>query len=167
MFFLGASTGAIAVRERDHFEVDYPMSVGVGPGLRFNDALSFSTDIIWTDRSEYKQKNTDTDEMSYPLGGRANDTLAVKCGTEYLLFEQKTIIPLRGGLFYDTRPSQDDPVDVYGFSLGSGITFKRFSIDGAYQFRWVNDVDGRDFGLEGVHFDLTEHLFLTSIIVCF
>lgn len=167
VFFGGESLGKNVGHGREHFEVDYPMSVGVGLGLRYNDALSFSTDIVWTDWSEYKQKNTDTDEMSYPLGGRANDTHAVKCGTEYLLFGNKTILPVRGGLFYDPRPSQDDPVDVYGFSVGSGITFNRFSIDGAYQFRWANNVDGKDFGLEGTHFDLTEHLFLTSIIVYF
>ncbi|MBI5306855.1 MAG: outer membrane protein transport protein [Planctomycetes bacterium] len=169
VLLLGKSVATYPQHEQEHFAVDYPMSAGVGLGLRYNDALSFSTDIVWTDWSEYKQKNTDTDETSYPLGGRAHDTLAVKCGTEYLLFGQKTIIPLRGGLFYDPRPSQDDPVDVYGFSVGSGITFKRFSIDGAYQFRWANNGDGSDFGdtLEGTHFDLTEHLFLTSIIVYF
>ena len=120
---------------------------------------------IWT--AHIKQKNTDTDEKSYPLGSRAHDTYAVKCGTEYLLFGQKTILPLRGGLFYDPRPSQNNPVDMYSFSVGSGITFKRFSIDSAYQFRWANNVDGKDFDLDGTHFDLTEHLFLTSIIVYF
>lgn len=114
-----------------------------------------------------KQKNTDTDEKSYPLGGQSYDTYAIKCGTEYLLFGQKTILPLRGGLFYEPRPSSNDPVDVYGFSVGSGITFKRFSIDAAYQFRWAHDVDGEDFGLPGTKFDLNDHMFLTSLIVYF
>lgn len=62
----------------------------------------------------------------------------------------------------------------YGVKSGRSIgtswadaNLKRFSIDGAYQFRWANNVDGGDFGLEGAHFDLAEHLFLTSIIVYF
>ena len=163
----GQSTG----RERKHFEVDYPMSFGAGLGFRYNDALSFSMDVTWTDWSEYKQEDEDGNK-SRPLGGVStdrdiDDTYGVRCGTEYLIFGKKVIIPVRGGLSYDPRPSLDDPTDVYGFSVGSGITFKRFSIDGAYQFRWANDVDGEDFGLSGADFDLNDHMFLASVIVYF
>lgn len=167
LYFEGVFIGGVTLHDREHFELNFPMSVGVGFGFRYNDALSFSTDIVWTDWSAYIQKSATTGEKSYPLGGIAQDTYAVKCGTEYLLFGQKTIVPLRGGLFYDPRPSQNNPVDVYGFSVGSGIVFKRFSIDSAYQFRWADNVDGKDFGLEGTHFDLTEQMFLASIIVYF
>ena len=163
----GKSIGVVLLHDREHFEIDFPMSVGVGLGFRYNDALSFSTDIVWTDWSEYVQKSATTGEESYPLGDIAQDTYAVKCGTEYLLFGEKTIIPVRGGLFYDPRPSQGDPIDVYGFSVGSGIAFKRFSIDSAYQFRWANNADGEDIGLNGTQFDLTEQMFLASIIVYF
>ncbi len=155
----------------EHFEIDYPMSFGAGLGFRYSDSLSFSMDITWTDWSKFEQEN---EKESLPIGGitkptdrEIDDTYAIRCGTEYLMFRQKMIIPIRGGLFYDPRPSLDDSTDVYGFSVGSGITFKRFSIDGAYQFRWAHDVDGEDFGLPGTHFDLTEHLFLASIIVYF
>ena len=163
----GQSTG----HERKNFEVDYPMSFGAGLGFRYNDALSFSMDVTWTDWSVFKQEDEDGNK-SRPLGGastdrKIDDTYAVRCGTEYLIFGKKVIIPVRGGLFYDPRPSLDDPTDVYGFSVGSGITFKRFSLDGAYQFRRANDVDGEDFGLSGTHFDLNDHMFLASIIVYF
>lgn len=164
---LGYSTG----HTRDHFEVDYPMSFGAGFGFRYNDALSFSMDVTWTDWSEYIQED-ENGNKSRPLGGAPSDTdiddtYAVRLGTEYLIFKQKVIIPVRGGLFYDPRPSLGDPTDIYGFSAGSGITFKRVSLDAAYQFRWANDVDGEDFGLSGVNFDLNDHLFLASIIVYF
>ncbi|TLD41673.1 MAG: hypothetical protein JETT_2034 [Candidatus Jettenia ecosi] len=159
-------------RRREPFTVDYPMSAGAGFGFRYNDALLFSMDMTWTDWSEFEQKNEDTGEKSLPLGGvptdrEIDDTYAVRFGTEYLIFRQKVIIPIRGGAFYDPRPSLDDPIDIYGFGVGSGIAFKRLSIDGAYQFRWANDADGEDFGLAGTHFDITEHLFLASIIVYF
>jgi len=136
---------------REHFEIDYPMSIGAGWGFRYSDALSLSMDVTWTDWSEYEQENKETGEETRPLGlgvstdRDIDDTYAVRFGTEYLIFRQKMIIPVRGGLFYEPRPSLDDPTDVYGVSVGSGITFKRFSIDGAYQFRWANDVDGEDF----------------------
>ncbi|MCF6156249.1 MAG: hypothetical protein E3K36_13630 [Candidatus Brocadia sp.] len=168
----GTTVGSGHIRE--HLEINYPMSFGGGFGFRYSDALSFSMDVTWTDWSEFEQENEETGVKSRPLGGVStdrdiDDTYAVRFGTEYLIFRQKMIIPVRGGLFYDPRPSLDDPTDVYGFSAGSGITFKRFSIDGAYQFRWANDVDGEDFGrgLKGTHFDLDEHLFLVSVIVYF
>ncbi|NUO08608.1 MAG: outer membrane protein transport protein [Candidatus Brocadia sp.] len=158
--------------QRGHFEIDYPMSFGVGLAFRSSDALSFSTDVTWTDWTEFEQKDEEgnrTRPLGYvtPADRDIDDTYAVRCGTEYLIFKQKFIIPVRGGLFYEPRPSLGDPTDVYGFSVGSGITFKRFSLDGAYQFRWANDVDGEDFGLDGTHFDLTEHMFLASVIVYF
>lgn len=169
------STGT-TVRSRhvkEQLEVDYPESIGVGLGFRYSDALSFSLDLTWTDWSAFQQED-EQGNKSRPLGPvstdrHIDDTYAVRFGTEYLIFRQKMIIPVRGGLFYDPRPSLDEPTDVYGFSVGSGITFKRFSIDGAYQFRWANDGDGEDFGrgLNGTHFDLNEHLFLASVIVYF
>ncbi len=156
--------------ERVHLEIDYPMSFGAGLGFRCNDALSFSLDVTWTDWSEFQQED-ENGVKTRPIAGASadrdiDDTYAVRFGTEYLIFRQKMISAVRGGLFYEPRPSLDDPTDVYGFSVGSGITFKRFSIDAAYQFRWADDVDGEDFGLPGT-FDLNEHLFLASVIVYF
>lgn len=158
--------------ERKHFEIDFPMSFGAGLAFRNSDALSFSMDVTWSDWSEFVQKNENGDRTR-PLGAapantEVDDTYAVRLGTEYLIFGQKVIIPVRGGLFYEPRPSLDDPTDVYGFSVGSGITFERFSIDCAYQFRRANNVNGGNFGfLEGSNYDLTEHLFLASVIVYF
>lgn len=158
-------------RSRKHFETIFPMSFGAGLGFRCNDALSFSSDVTWTDWSEWKQAD-ENGVKATPLGDfltnkSANDTYSIKCGSEYLIFGKKVIVPVRGGIFYDPRPSLRDPTDVYGFSVGSGITFKRFSIDGAYQFRWANNVEGEDLGLSGTNYDLKEHLFLTSVIVYF
>lgn len=166
------SDGEPSMLYREHFEIDFPMSLGVGLGFRYNDAVSFSTDITWKNWSGFQQEDEHGDKWR-PLGygissdRKIDDTYTVRCGTEYLIFRQKAIIPVRGGLFYDPRPSLDDPTNVYGFSVGSGVTFKRFSIDGAYQFGWANNVDGEDIGLEGTNFDLNEHTFLASIIVYF
>jgi long-chain fatty acid transport protein len=156
---------------RTHLEIDYPMSFGTGLSLRYSDALSFSLDMTWTDWSAFQQED-EKGLKTRPIAGVSNnrdidDTYAVRLGSEYLIFKQKVIIPVRGGLFYDPRPSLDDPMDVYGFSVGSGITFKRFSIDGAYQFRWANDAGGKNFGLTRTTFDLEEHMFLASVIVYF
>lgn len=160
--------------EKDQLKIDFPMSFGAGIGFRYSDALSISMDVTWTDWSKFKQNSEETIGKTRPLGGvstdrNINDTYAVRLGTEYLIFRQKMIIPVRGGLFYDPRPSLDDSADVYGFGVGSGITFKGFSIDGAYQCRWVNNINGEDFdsAYSDTKFDLKEHLFYASIIVYF
>ncbi len=160
-----------SLHDRENLEIDYPMAFGAGLGFRYNDALSFSMDATWTDWSAFRQKG-ENGKKSRPLGGVStdrdiDDTYTLRCGSEYLIFGQKVIVPVRGGLFYEPRPSLDDPTDVYGFSVGSGVTYKRFSIDAAYQFRWANDVDGEDFGLTGTHFDLNDHMFFSSLIVYF
>lgn len=79
-------------------------------------------DVTWTDWSAFKQEDEDGNK-SRPLAGASADrkidvTYALRCGTEYLIFGEKVIIPVRGGLFYDPRPSLDNPTDVYGFSVG-------------------------------------------------
>lgn len=157
---------------RDHMEIDFPMSAGMGLGFRYNDALLFSFDVTWTDWSDFKQKNEETGEETRPLGAaslenKISDTYAVRYGTEYLIFLEKVIVPVRGGLFYDPRPSLEEAADIYGFSVGSGLAFHRLSIDAAYQYRWANSVEGEDIGLKGTSYELNEHLFLTSVTVYF
>ena len=183
-------------------KMDWPMSFGIGLGYRHTDALSFSFDVAWTDWSEWVRKEKTVKANgeriglsesggwlnSRPIGGGSehdeiDDTYAVRFGTEYLIFRKKEVIALRGGLFYEPRPSigsvsefdrdgnptgfTGDPTDVWGFSLGTGITTERFSIDAAYQFRYVRDMEFRDMGPTGADIDAIENLFLTSLIVYF
>ncbi|MGR3320190.1 MAG: OmpP1/FadL family transporter [Candidatus Anammoxibacter sp.] len=169
--------------------MDWPMSIGLGVGYRHTDALSFSFDVTWTDWSEWVLK-TKTNRIngertgfpwinSRPLGGsehdEIDDTFALRLGSEYLLFREKEIVAFRGGLFYEPRPSMGSPTgkfdgaptDVWGFSLGTGITTKRFSLDAAYQFRFVRDMEGQALGLPGTELDTVENLLITSLIVYF
>lgn len=182
--------------QKSRVKLDTPMSIGLGLGFRYTDSLSFSFDVTWTDWSEWVQKVKVSDtpppfgqwNNSRPIGGgtehdEIDDTVAVRFGTEYLIFREKEVLALRGGLFYEPRPSlgdpdeydehgnptdfNGDPTDVWGFSLGVGFSTKRFSLDAAYQFRYVRDMEGRDMGLPGTEIDSTENMFLTSLIVYF
>lgn len=188
--FAGQNSQSFSFDQKSRVRMDWPMSIGVGLGFRYTDALSFSFDATWTDWSEWVQKVKvpDSDAPVWnngrPLGGGSehddiDDTYAVRFGTEYLIFRKKEILALRGGLFYEPRPSlgdstndnatefSGDPTDVWGFSLGTGISTKRFSLDAAYQFRYVRDMEGNDLGIPGTQVDTTENLFLTSLIVYF
>ena len=186
----------LTIDENSRNKLDWPMSMGMGIGFRYTDSLSFSFDVTWTDWSEWVQKTKINGERlaesawsnSRPIGGGSehdeiDDTFAIRFGTEYLLYREKEIIALRGGLFYEPRPSigspttfdrqgqpvdfDGNPTDVWGYSLGAGLTTGRFSLDAAYQFRFVRDMDGRDIGLPETSIDTTENMFFTSLIVYF
>lgn len=189
--FAGQETQSFSFSQKSRVKMDWPMSLGIGLGFRYSDALSFSFDAAWTDWSEWLQKTKVGDIAPVnrrPIGGGSehdelDDTFALRFGSEYLLFREQEVFAFRGGLFYEPRPSiggvrgfnedgspsgfDGKPTDVWGFSLGAGITKKRFSLDAAYQFRYVRDMDGRDMGLRGVELDTVENLLLTSLIVYF
>ena len=76
---------------------------------------------------------------------------------------------MRGGIFYDPQPSEKNPDDFWGFSLGSGISIGDLIFDCAYQFRYGNDVDVKNdaFDLPSTKADITQHLFLVSFIYHF
>ncbi len=156
---------------KEDLEMNFPASAGIGANYRFSDAWSVSGDVQWTDWSEYEQKDGRGVRHS-PLGGglpgRLDDTVSVRLGTEYLFFTEQGIFPLRAGVFYEPRPALDRPMDVYGFSVGTGWSTDRFSVDCCYQFRYGDDVSGENLGLPvEADYDTTEHLVMVSFIYYF
>jgi hypothetical protein len=49
--------------------------------------------------------------------------------------QPRLIIPFRAGFFYDPEPGERGTDNFFGFSLGSGISIKKFIFDLAYTFR--------------------------------
>ena len=104
-------------------------------------------------------------------------TIQIRSGVQYILqwlrYQQyETIIPIRGGIFYDPAPAEDGRDDYYGFSTGSGVSFKKndrlwFSFDLAYQYRYGQDVGSSI--LEHLDFsqDVSEHMLYASWIQYF
>ncbi|MBW1896724.1 MAG: hypothetical protein JRI47_06670, partial [Deltaproteobacteria bacterium] len=80
--------------------------------------------------------------------------------------KRNMVIPVRAGFFYDPEPSDGDVKDFYGFAMGSGIAYKRFVFDMAYQLRWARDVDTGNL-IATSEGDITQHLFLASFIIHF
>ena len=79
----------------------------------------------------------------------------------------KYIIPVRGGIFYDPAPAEDDVDNYYGIAVGSGIVYKRLVFDAAYQFRFGRDVGKSNLSHLDFSQDVMEHTFYSSIIVHF
>jgi len=78
------------------------------------------------------------------------------------------VIPVRGGVFYDPESKQGDPEDFYGISLGSGVAYKKFLFDVAYEFRWADNVDGdRLINTGDTEIDVRQHSIPTSVIIHF
>jgi len=154
-------------------ELRMPLSYGVGLAWRVSDALSFDLDVYRTHWSEYILTDSQGNDFS-PIDGQpesasdVEDTTQVRIGGEYLFISQKRnmVVPLRAGFFYDPEPSYDDVKDFYGIAVGSGIAYKRFIFDMAYQLRWARDVDTGNL-IATSEADITQHLLLASIIIHF
>ena len=154
-------------------ELRMPLSYGLGVVWRVSDALCFDLDVYRTEWSEYILTDSWNNKFS-PIDGQpekdsnVEDTIQVRIGGEYLFIGQNTqvVVPVRGGIFYDPEPSHEALKDFYGIAIGSGIAYKRFIFDIAYQVRWGRSVDtGNVIYLSSA--DIMQHLLLASIIVHF
>jgi len=162
----------------DRWRMDFPLALGAGANYRLSDSFSVAFDADWKQWSEFKQIDLDTGKESVPIGngqGAIADTLAARLGFERLLFSEpfeQSVYALRGGVFYEPRPALDEVMPVYGFSLGLGCTVKeKFSLDFAYQYRWGDEIEGRNLGggsyVEVIDYRIQEQLFIGSVIVYF
>jgi len=163
------------IQLKDDAKLHLPMSFGGGIAFRFTDNFTMGFDIYRTDWSEYYYKDGQGNKFS-PIDGspkklsNVNDTTQVRLGAEYLFtFPDKYIVvPVRGGAFYDPEPKDGNPKKFYGISLGTGIGYKKFIFDMAYQFRWANNVDGENLITTGdTEVDVRQHSVLASVIVHF
>jgi len=155
----------------ERMKMDFPLSVGAGVNYRLSDAWSVASDVQWTDWSDFEQRDS-RGVRSSPIGGgppgHIADTVAVRLGTEYLIFLKNSVLALRGGVFREERPALGSAMPVYGYSLGTGWSTKRYSVDFAYQFRWGDEASGRNLGLDrATRYRIEEHWLVASVIVYF
>lgn len=172
-----AATGTIiesaSITDSEDLEIDMPMSYGLGFAWRVSDQISLDLDVYRTEWSNYIITDSEGNKTS-GIGGQAEsesnveDTTQVRFGGEYLIIRpaQTMVIPLRAGIFYDPEPAYDGTKDFYGLSLGSGIGYKRFIVDLAYQLRWGRDVETNNL-IANSTADITQHTVLLSVIYHF
>jgi len=162
----------------DHLSM--PMSYGLGMAYRHKDHFTFSFDLYRTDWSTYEYRH-ENGKRSSPVSGRSSADSDVKAttwcraGMEYLIIKDRSVIPLRAGIFYDPVPSEGSPDDYFGFTLGTGYgyefdssTIESVIFDIAYQYRFASDVgDSVMDGETAFHQDVDEHTIYASVIVHF
>lgn len=162
--------------ERCNFKaLDLPSIYSLGVSYRISDALTISTDVtktqwsklLWLDEKGEKYGLFSLDPKNL---FNIEPTYALRLGVEYLKIMERTVIPLRCGIFYDPIPSINNPHDEYGISLGSGASIGDIIIDIAYQYRERHDVGSKEMGISSeldLYEDRVQHLFLFSIIYHF
>ena len=153
-------------------ELDMPMSYGLGIAYRFTDSVSASFDIYRTEWDDFILTDENGNKTSAISGKPESEssvdaTHQVRIGAEYLYIGNTVIVPVRGGVFYDPAPAEGSPDNFYGFSLGSGVVYKKIVFDMAYQYRFGNDVG--QYVMENLDFseDVKEHTIYASIIYHF
>jgi long-subunit fatty acid transport protein len=157
----------------EEVELRMPLSYGLGLAWRVSDALTLDLDVYRTHWGDYILSDSRGNRFS-PIDGRPEsqsdikDTTQVRVGGEYLFLfpEKQMVVPVRAGVFYDPEPSQGDVKDFYGFSLGSGIAYKRLVFDIAYQLRWGRNIDSGNL-IATSKADIMQHTILASLIIHF
>jgi len=164
------STTSIASAEDE--TLDMPMSYGIGFAYRFSDEFTASIDIYRTEWDDYILTDSNGNKTS-PISGESisdsdiDPTHQIRMGAEYLFIKPNYVIPLRGGIFYDPAPAEGSPDDFYGISFGSGIAYKRFIFDIAYQYRFGNDVGTSIMKNLNFSQNVDEHTIYSSVIIHF
>ena len=160
-------------RIEEDVKLSMPLSYGIGLAWRFSDAFTIDLDVYRTEWSKYILTDGQGNKFS-PIdgcpkdGSRIKDTTQVRIGGEYLFImpQRNIVLPVRAGLFYDPEPSHGKVKDFYGVAVGSGIAYKRFIFDVAYQLRWGNNID-TDNLIATSEADVIQHSFLASVIYHF
>ncbi|MCP4683366.1 MAG: hypothetical protein GY864_13630 [Desulfobacterales bacterium] len=152
--------------------LDMPLSYGIGLAVRLNDALTFDVDIYRTKWGDYVLHRANGEKVS-PVSNisekesKIKSTTQIRIGGEYLIIGESLAFPIRAGIFYDPEPAEGSPDDFFGFSIGSGFSYKRFVYDIAYQYRFGRDVRTAIVGDANSSRDVDQHTLYMSIIYHF
>jgi long-subunit fatty acid transport protein len=150
-------------------ELRFPWIVGGGVAWRPNDEWTVSSDVTWTQWSEYLFHEGGA--STNPVTGKddeLDDTITWRLGCEYLWILDDYVFPFRCGLGYDPAPAVGEADDFYTLNAGMGVQiYNRISIDLAYEFRWGNNVNKSNLtGIDGGQ-DVKTHRLLASLIYHF
>lgn len=153
-------------------KLDMPISYGIGFAFRFSHKFISSLDIFKTEWGKFVLIREDGEKRS-PISGHphseseVDSTYQIRMGCEYFILAQRYSIPLRAGIFYDPAPSEGNPDDYYGFSLGLGIKTGKTDLDMAYQYRTGKNVSKYILSYLDFSQDIEEHTVYLSMIYHF
>ncbi len=128
-------------------DVNHPRQIQIGLRYSPHSKISIEADVVWTQWSmvDYQTLQIKDPMFQAALGGKEikikrdwKDTKQVKIGVEW---KATDILTLRCGYFYDPTPIPDDTfdnmwpdADKKTYSLGAGLKFGKWQIDGVFQY---------------------------------
>ena len=160
-------------RKTARMHMEFPLMFAVGAAFRASDTLTLSADWTRIEWGDYIFRDDRENRISPITGWLDRDssveaTNTLRTGCEYLFVLPRYVVALRGGLFYDPEPSNENPTDFFGGSVGGGLSWQDMSVDLAYQFRRGLDVEGNAYDVQHevpeARAAVTQHLFLLSLI---
>lgn len=168
----GIGSGArIPHMSRESVRMRMPLSCGLGIAVRFSDVFTLACDVYRTNWSGFwiESGGRTVSPITNARRSRSHvhDTTQVRLGCEYLFVGEKTIVPLRLGVFYDPEPSSRHPDDFFGVSLGTGVMLGPVVLDCAYVYRWARGVKGDVLSVPGTDVDVDQHSVYASLIYHF
>ncbi len=150
-------------------ELEFPTILGLGLAWRPADALTLTTDVTWTDWSDYRF--IENGQESNPLNSTIDDlkdTFTVRFGGEFLFISENYLLPIRWGAGYDPTPGITQVDDYYTVNLGVGLQLhNRINFDLAWEYRWGKDVNVDTLKSFGISQDIHRHRILASMICYF
>lgn len=149
-----------------------PISLGFGASIRFSDRYLIALDIYhtkWQDFLLFNPKGERISPINKKLAYKADikSTTQIRLGTEYLIIYPLPTVSLRSGIFYDPEPATGRVDDFYGISLGTGIVFKNWTFDLAYQYRFGKRREAEDMLGKIISSHVEQHYFYSSMIFYF
>jgi hypothetical protein len=110
-------------------EYKQPLVAGIGVSYKFSPRLRAASDFTFYNWSAYK-----VDYFEEEFEGELKNTIKIGVGIEHSssrhLFGREVKIPLRAGFIYDPQPMKEPNSAYFYLSLGTGIHWERFLLDG-------------------------------------
>ncbi|MBL9147003.1 MAG: outer membrane protein transport protein [Verrucomicrobiaceae bacterium] len=138
-----ALRGLYSSRSDFKSQIEHPASIGVGYGVDLSDKITFGLDYEWIQNSAHTSLplNVGKNQALLPVSGldlEWRDSYTIGGGFEYKLTPAWM---LRAGYMFSKSPLRDRTFtpsiptnDRHLFSIGTGYTFGRNTIDFAYSF---------------------------------
>ena len=131
----GATDITLEVSSRDEYK--QPFVAGIGVSYKFSSELRAATDITFFNWAKYK-----VDYFDEELERDLKDIVKIGVGLEYLaagrMFGQDIKMPVRAGFSYDPQPMKDPNSSYIYLTLGTGIHWGQFLLDGGVLLGWEN-----------------------------
>jgi len=146
--------------------LDMPLSYGIGIGYWRNPDQRIALDIYKTEWQNFTRIDAQGNKTNAITGleTKVEPTTQIRIGGQYKMSFSGNKYSFRGGIFYDPAPAIKKVEDIYGASLGVGVTIKKhYNVDFAYQYRWGDEVGNTLITQSDYSQKLQEHLLYFSI----